>query len=181
MTTQFIAQMRYSRLAPQCRSLVLVFAVLLVSASAVRAQTEGPSAGIQSAPLPSADAPVGTQSSAEALKPIAPVAPAADSDNSRDAAEARAPVRPGEPLQLDTMTIKAPPGLPRVLYIVPWKRATAGDLPGRPAGSLVDEALTPVNRTEFRRELNYTADLGPNSSPANGPVDAGVGTVPGPK
>lgn len=60
-----------------------------------------------------------------------------------------------EQLELDTTQITGHRGLPRVLYIVPWKRADADDGSGRPAGSLLEEALAPVDRTEFRRQLRY--------------------------
>jgi hypothetical protein len=65
----------------------------------------------------------------------------------------------GDRLQLDTTTIKAHQGLPRVMTIVPWKRADSGELPGRPAASLLDEVLAPVDRAEFRRQLRYTQQL----------------------
>jgi hypothetical protein len=39
--------------------------------------------------------------------------------------------------------------------IVPWKRADLGDLNGRPANSLLNEVLAPVDREVFRRELRY--------------------------
>jgi len=45
--------------------------------------------------------------------------------------------------------------LPKVLYIVPWKPPLAGDLVGRPVTSLLDEALAPVDRDVFRRQVNY--------------------------
>ena len=45
--------------------------------------------------------------------------------------------------------------LPKVLVIVPWKPPLAGDLVGRPAASLLDEALAPVDRDVFRRQVDY--------------------------
>ena len=45
--------------------------------------------------------------------------------------------------------------LPKVLIIVPWKPPLAGDLVGRPATSLLDEALAPVDRDVFRRQVDY--------------------------
>ena len=45
--------------------------------------------------------------------------------------------------------------LPKVLVIVPWKPPLAGDLVGRPPGSLLDEALAPVDRDVFRRQVEY--------------------------
>jgi hypothetical protein len=45
--------------------------------------------------------------------------------------------------------------LPKVLYIVPWKKPMPGDLSGRPLASVLDEALAPIDREVFRRELKY--------------------------
>lgn len=45
--------------------------------------------------------------------------------------------------------------LPKVLYIVPWKKPVAGDLAARPLVSVLDEALAPVDRDVFRRQVKY--------------------------
>ncbi len=45
--------------------------------------------------------------------------------------------------------------LPKVTYIVPWKKPLPGDLVGRPVQSLLDEALAPVNREVFLRQVEY--------------------------
>ena len=45
--------------------------------------------------------------------------------------------------------------LPKVLYIVPWKKPLQGDLTGRPLGGVLDEALAPVDRDVFRRQVRY--------------------------
>jgi hypothetical protein len=81
------------------------------------------------------------------------------------AASGPAGKRTAEQVHLDTTTIKGHQGLPRVLYIVPWKRSDAGDLPGRPAASLLDEVLAPVDRAEFRRELRYSGTLNASAAP----------------
>jgi hypothetical protein len=49
--------------------------------------------------------------------------------------------------------------LPKVLYIVPWKPPVTGDLVGRPVQSLLDEALAPVDREIFRRQVQYHNQL----------------------
>jgi hypothetical protein len=49
--------------------------------------------------------------------------------------------------------------LPKVLYIVPWKKPLPGDLSGRPAGGVLDEALAPVDRDVFRRQVHYGAAM----------------------
>lgn len=49
--------------------------------------------------------------------------------------------------------------LPKVLYIVPWKKPMPGDLAGRPGGGVLDEALAPVDRDVFRRQVQYDGQL----------------------
>ena len=49
--------------------------------------------------------------------------------------------------------------LPKVLYIVPWKKSDPGDLMGRPVNTLLDEVLAPVDREEFLRQVEYYDDL----------------------
>jgi len=58
-------------------------------------------------------------------------------------------------LDLDTTVVTGNRELPKVLYIVPWKRSDLGDLPPQPLNSLLDEVLTPVDRDVFRREVTY--------------------------
>ena len=56
--------------------------------------------------------------------------------------------------------------LPKVLYIVPWKKPLPGDPAGRPTVSVLDEALAPVDREVFRRQIQYDAALRPTPAPA---------------
>lgn len=58
-------------------------------------------------------------------------------------------------LQLQTATVTGDREQPKVMYIVPWKRSDIGDLSGKPMNSLLDEALAPVDRDEFKREVMY--------------------------
>jgi hypothetical protein len=58
-------------------------------------------------------------------------------------------------LELDTTMITGNRELPKVMVIVPWKRADLGDMKGRPTNSLLNEVLTPVDRDVFRREMRY--------------------------
>jgi hypothetical protein len=85
--------------------------------------------------------PVVDTSSPEAVEPAA----AAD------------PPPPGtmDHLELDPTAITGNRELPKVMVIVPWKKADLGDLSGRPANSLLNEVLEPVDREVFRRELRY--------------------------
>jgi len=56
--------------------------------------------------------------------------------------------------------------LPKVLYIVPWKKPVQGDLTGRPPGGVLDEALAPVDRDVFRRQVRYDAMATPPAAAA---------------
>ena len=66
--------------------------------------------------------------------------------------------------------------LPKVTYIVPWKKPLPGDLVGRPVASLLDEALAPVDREVFRRQVEYHVlidDRQKSLSQSSGPAHAG--------
>lgn len=73
------------------------------------------------------------------------------------ASQAQPPRTPGrnDRLELDTTVVTGNRELPKVLYIVPWKKADLGDLPAQPFNTLLDEVLTPVDRDVFRREVTY--------------------------
>lgn len=51
--------------------------------------------------------------------------------------------------------------LPKVLYIVPWKKPLPGDLSGRPLGGVLDEVMGPVDRDVFRRQVRYDSQTRP--------------------
>ncbi len=55
--------------------------------------------------------------------------------------------------------------LPKVLYIVPWKKPLPGELSSRPPVSVVDEALAPLDREEFRRQVGYSTQLKSRNTP----------------
>lgn len=62
-------------------------------------------------------------------------------------------------LDLGATEITGNQELPTVLYIVPWQKSDPGDLMGRPANTLLDEVLAPVDRGEFVRQVDYYDDL----------------------
>lgn len=66
-------------------------------------------------------------------------------------------------LDLDTTTITGNRELPKVMYVVPWKKADLGDLSGRPVNSLLDDVLAPVDRDVFRRQLSYFDEIDPDT------------------
>ena len=65
-------------------------------------------------------------------------------------------------MELSRTEITGNQELPKVLYIVPWKKSDPGDLMGKPVNTLLDEVLAPVDREEFIRQVEYYNDL--NSS-----------------
>ena len=70
-------------------------------------------------------------------------------------AAAAAPAFAQDRADIDRTKIIGNGELPKVLYIVPWKKPLPGDLSGRPAGGVLDEALAPVDRDVFRRQVHY--------------------------
>jgi hypothetical protein len=62
-------------------------------------------------------------------------------------------------LDLEASSIRGNQELPKVLYIVPWKEPGLVEPAGRPLNSLVDEALAPVDRDVFRRQMSYFGQL----------------------
>jgi hypothetical protein len=67
-------------------------------------------------------------------------------------------------LNLDTTDVRGNHELPKVMYIVPWKRSDLGDLVGRPPNSLLDEVLQPLDRDVFKRETRYYEALRPDQA-----------------
>jgi hypothetical protein len=146
-------------------------------------------------PLFAAEAPQGNAADAAAMQPAvntspaaavtpaapsgaaAPARPAANgaADATRRTAATPAAAAPGtraqDRLELDTTQITGNRELPRVLYVVPWKRSDLGDLAGRPTNSLLDEVLAPVDRDVFKRQNRYYDALKP---------DAATGSTAGP-
>ena len=67
--------------------------------------------------------------------------------------------RGGDQMDLDTTAIRGNQELPKVLYIVPWKDPSLGELVGKPVNSLVDEVIAPVDREVFLRQTKYFDQL----------------------
>jgi hypothetical protein len=70
-------------------------------------------------------------------------------------------------LDLGTATVTGDREQPKVMYIVPWKKSDIGDLSGKPMNSLLDEALAPIDRDEFKREVAYFGAIN-SGAPQNG-------------
>ena len=178
---------------------VLALTCLLASAAALAAE---PPAGGNKAPLsatagPAVDVSADKPAAAPAPKPAEQAQPTAAGQTSGTAktqapaqapgqaanktprAPANQPAKASGPksndrLALDTTVVTGNRELPKVLYIVPWKKADIGELPAQPFNTLLDEVLTPVDRDVFRREVTYYGAI------SNGPAAAPNGSsVPG--
>jgi hypothetical protein len=128
--------------------------------------TPAPAAAPVAAPAPKAA--VTSKPSAAAAKTDASktdMAAKADTATAKSAPDGarKAGGKAEDHLQLDTTQITGNQELPKVLYIVPWKRSDLGDLLGKPANSLLDEVLEPVDRDVFRRENRYYDALKPDA------------------
>jgi len=58
-------------------------------------------------------------------------------------------------IELEGMSIIGNKELPKMLYIVPWKKSELPDMNAPPIESLIDEALAPVDRDNFKRKIRY--------------------------
>jgi hypothetical protein len=89
----------------------------------------------------------------------------------------------GDRIELDTTQISGNRELPKVMYVVPWRRADPGEFAGRPLNSLLDEALTPVDRDVFRRQNRYYSALSadPGSAKSQPGAAAEGSAAPTPK
>jgi hypothetical protein len=150
---------------------------LLVVAGAVRAEDLEPAVRTSTAATP--DTP------AETPAPVAASAPAPAAAPPAAAAKASATPAPGasgaargergakvmDRLELETTQITGNKELPKVMYVVPWRRPDLGEFAGKPPNSLLDELLTPVDRDVFRRQNRYFSALQPDAKGA-GPASA---------
>jgi hypothetical protein len=141
----------------------------------------------------------GVQTSSAAAPTISPAAPAAVNGTPKAARAGAAPTAEAKPaaassaapksgkaidrIELDTTRISGNRELPKVMYVVPWRKADPGDFAGRPLNSLLDEALTPVDRDVFRRQNRYYSALqGETGSARSQPAAAADGAaLPTPK
>jgi hypothetical protein len=104
----------------------------------------------------------------------APVATAPAAAPKAKAPPAERAAKAQDRLDLETTQITGNRELPKVMVVVPWKRSDIGDLAGRPVNSLVDEALQPVDREVFRREIDYYGALAPDRPRDETHVTAGA-------
>jgi hypothetical protein len=131
------------------------------TASGGNAQREARASSAAGAnPASDAGKAAGANAAAGASTSAGANAAAGQAGAAKPAARGKGPDR----LELDTTQITGNRELPKVLYIVPWKRSDLGDLVGRPVNSLLDEVLTPVDRDVFQRENRYYRALTPGAA-----------------
>lgn len=140
-------------------------------------------------PPPSAAAAKSEERAATAPAPAAPsTAPAAagaanttpaksESANTNTTKNAKGKAGPDR-LELGATDVRGNSELPTVMYVVPWKRSDLGDLVGKPANSLVDEVLQPLDRDVFRRENRYYEAVKPEEAAAKSDAVQGSGAKP---
>jgi hypothetical protein len=142
--------------------LIVLMLCAVVAADAARAQ-DSPAPSAPSAAPPPAAASASTSAAAPSARAAAPVRGAQGPAAAPNRAASRGPnARAMDSLELDTTQITGNRELPKVMVVVPWKKSDIGDLVGKPVNSLVDEALEPVDREVFRREVDYYGALAPD-------------------
>src|SRR5215468_9910644 len=183
-----------------CAMCVIVLAVPCLATAQESTAPSATSPGSREIPRPdqlepgvstTPTAPAAPTSSAPAAPPSgqtstpAPAAPAATgtasttSGTPQGTATAKAGARKGpDRLELDTTDITGNRELPKVLYIVPWKRSDLGDVVGRPVNSLLGEVLQPLDRDVFQRENRYYDALKPGAGGAKAGTAQGSQTKP---
>ena len=153
-------------------SLTVGWTLLLV---AVAGAAAGQQTGSQAAPdaKSSAQIDAGEPRANSPARSATKTAPASRTPGGPGAAPAAVASKGGgaaDRLNLNTATVTGDREQPKVMYIVPWKSSSIGDPSGKPMNSLLDEALAPVDRDVFKREVAYynvvRADARQNDAPA---------------
>jgi len=160
------------------KSFLMLGAMMLAASAAHAAQspTDAEPAVVTSpaaAATPTATAPSTTPAATTppATRPRTATPAAASAPGTQPSAGARQPSQGTAPgaadrVELGTTQITGNAELPRVMYVVPWKRTELGDLSGKPAKSLLDEVLAPVDRDVFQRQNRYYDALRPDAPAA---------------
>jgi hypothetical protein len=147
-----------------------------VQTSSAAAPTANPASASSSAATSTPSTKAGGKAPAPAAKAPAATAPAATAGAAPKGAKA------SDRIELDTTQISGNRELPKVMYVVPWRKADPGEFTGRPLNSLLDEALTPVDRDVFRRQNRYyaalQADPGSDKSQPASPADGSASPTP---
>ena len=140
--------------------LILAYAALAALAGPLAAFAQQPQAPAPGAAPPAAGTqPSHSTAQSEAGEPRAKTSAEAPKAAARPPGGQPAAPKDGKTaidrLELGTATVTGDREQPKVMYIVPWKKSDIGDLSGKPMNSLLDEALAPVDRDEFKRQVVY--------------------------
>ena len=164
-------------LTPKLTALVLTFAAVAASAQ----QDLEPVVQTSPAASPASAKPAAASTTVAPGAVPGPATAPAPAAVPGAAAAAGAPPKGGKSsdrLQLESTQISGNRELPKVMYVVPWRRPDPGEFSGRPPNSLLDEALTPVDRDVFRRQNRYySAVSDPPGSPRSQPGAATTGAA----
>jgi hypothetical protein len=104
---------------------------------------------------------------AEPPAPSQKKVPAATAESGRPESKPSPAPKVMDRIDLESTQVTGNRELPKVMVIVPWKHADVGNVGGRPANSLMDEVLKPLDRDVLKRELDYYEKAG--QGPANTP------------
>jgi hypothetical protein len=168
-----------------CRLAAALLAALLAGAANSQDKAAAPSAAGKDQGTPqdlepsvdtskaSGDADSHATGASQATPAPAPARAKAAAKGAAAAADGKPKGNAKDRIELDATQITGNRELPKVLYIVPWKHSDLSDLGGRPANSLLDEVLTPVDRDVFQRENRYYGALQPDE-PRTGEHAAGA-------
>jgi hypothetical protein len=128
-----------------------------LTGSAALAQARDP--GAVESPAAEIDAlepAVDTSASTAAESEMTPAAePDSAAQFAADVTRARSNGYVMDRMELDRTEITGNQELPKVMYIVPWREADPGELMGVPVNSLLHEVLSPLDREEFVRNVDY--------------------------
>jgi hypothetical protein len=81
--------------------------------------------------------------------------------------------KPNGVLALGATDITGNKELPKVMVIVPWKDSLGAGGVVKPTDSLLDEALEPVDRDVFQRQIHYFGQLEAGSKQSAGVAPVG--------
>ena len=138
--------------------MTIVLTLLAASAAAQQSQRRAPLAQVDNI-QPAGGGTQSPRAGAQTPTPTAAAPPVqVPAEPSPQAADRPVP-RVMDSLDLGTTSITGNAELPKVLYIVPWKKSDLGDLVGRPVNTLLDEVLAPVDPAVFERHLSYYDSL----------------------
>jgi hypothetical protein len=159
------------------RTVLMLFAVTIFASAHAQ---QSPATAPGGKPPAAAPSPDQLEPAVDTTATTTPDAAPARASAAASAARPTGPAKDGargakgpDRVELETTEITGNRELPKVLYIVPWKRSDLGDLVGKPANSLLDEVLQPIDRDVFLRENRYYDAVKPDAPRPR------AGTVPG--